>query len=263
MFKNYHGLGKLMFVFAFITTLAACGSTPNNYLPQAATNEINSTDIYVVLPQKEIVAEIDRSSVAAAGGGGLLLALIDVAVENSRASTAEELIQPIKDSLIETSFNKLFLDALNEEFDAVNWMKIRDVKLISDITETTVEDHYKGTDAQTVTFINTNYSLSPDFSSLKAYANLSMLPKSEELKKYSEKATSKKAKQYAWHNDNNIYRDSVIVSSKLNSTTTDKEENAKVLANNADELKAEFSNVARKLAKQVVSSMNTTEVAPN
>jgi len=256
------GIGKFALIMTLAGTLIGCGSTPNKYLPVAATNEIKTTDVYVVVPQKEIVAEIDRSSVAAAGGGGLLLALIDVAVENSRANTAEELIQPIKDTLIETNFNSLFLSALQKEFAQLDWMKIDNVQLITDISKTTRQDNYTSADAQTVTFINARYSLSPDFSSVKGNANIAMLPKTEVLKKYSEKATSKKAKKYAWHDDNNIYRDNVAVQNKLLSTSTDKEENAKVIVQNSDNLKENVVKIATQLAKRVVSSMNTTEAAP-
>ncbi|WP_286266625.1 hypothetical protein [Thalassotalea atypica] len=262
MFSKYKGMNKFAVVALLAGSVIGCGTTPNNYLPVAATNEIKTTDVYVVVPQKEIVAEVEASGVAAAGGGGLLLALIDVAVENSRASSAEELIQPIKDSLIETDFNSLFINALKKEFDAVNWMKVDDVQLITDVTETTRQDNYDKADAETVTFINAGYSLSPDFSMLKANANISMLPKADALKKYSEKATSKKAKQYAWHNDNNIYRDNISILNNLVATATDKEENAKKISENSDNLKTQMVTIASELAKQVVFSMNTTEVAP-
>lgn len=257
-----NSFSKLAVLITLIVSIVGCGSTPNKYLPIAATNEIKSTDVYIVVPQKEIVAEIDRSGVAAAGGGGLLLALIDVAVENSRATDAEELIQPVKDSLIETNFNSIFLKALQKELDVVDWMNVDNIQLITDVSETTRQDHYKNADAQTVTFINARYSLSPDFSSLKANANISMLPKDELLKKYSEKSTSKKAKKYAWHVDNNIYRDNVLVVNRLSMTSTDKEENAKKIVENSGELVESFEGIAVELAKKVVSSINTKETAP-
>jgi hypothetical protein len=262
MFNKFKGISKVTILFVIAASIVGCGSTPNHYLPVAATNEIKTTDVYVVVPQKEIVAEVEASNVAAAGGGGLLFALIDVAVENSRASTAEELIQPIKDSLIETNFNRLFLNALQSELNSMDWIKVDNVKLITDVSKTTRQDNFASANAETVTFINAGYSLSPDFSHLKANANISMLPKTDALKKYSEKATSKKAKQYAWHNDNNIYRDYVSVLNQLGNSSSDKEENAKNITKNSDDLKYKMVSIAESLAKRVVSSMNTTAIAP-
>lgn len=253
MFNNI----RFAAVAAGIMLLTACGSTPNYYIDDVARNQIGSTQVIVNIPQKEITAEIDASNVAAAGGGGLLLALVDVAVESSRANTAEELIQPIKDSLIETDFQAIFMEALHTELAAAPWLNVSNTTLIIDPAENHVESHYRASNAEAVLFIDASYALGANFDSMKGYAVLSMLPKTNTLKQYSEKAGSKKSKSSATHRDNLIYRDSITVNRPLNTVTDDKEVNAANWAEHPDELKAELDAIARTLAASVVQSLDT------
>ncbi len=250
---------RLLAVSALLL-LAACGSTPNRYLPAKALNEIKSTQIVVVIPQQEIVAEIEQSNVAAAGGGGLLLALVDVAIEANRASTAEELLQPIKNSLVELSFNDLFKQALEAEIAKVNWLKASHIEVAMDVEKDMREKYFSAANTDAVVFVDAGYSLSPDFSAVKANASLTMLPKAEALKVYAEKGTSKKAQKYAWHMDNNIYRDQVAVSNSVANATHELEQNAEYLAATPAVLKTTFITMAESLAKRVVESLQTTAV---
>lgn len=244
-------------IAAGVLLLTACGSTPNYYIDEVARNQIDSTHVIVNIPQKEITAEIEASNVAAAGGGGLLLALVDVAVESSRANTAEALIQPIKDALIETNFQSLFMEALQQELAATPWLNVNKTTLVIDPLENHVDTHYRSSDAEAVLFIDASYSLGANFDSMKGYAVVSMLPKSEELKQYSEKAGSKKSKTSATHPDNLIYRDSIAVNKPLVTVTSDKEANAAKWAEQPDTLKAELQAIAESLAASVIRSLDT------
>ncbi|WP_414829351.1 hypothetical protein [Alteromonas sp. H39] len=244
-------------VAAGLMLLTACGSTPNYYIDDVARNQISSTQVIVNIPQKEITAEIDASNVAVAGGGGLLLALVDVAVESSRANTAEELIQPIKDSLIETDFQAMFMTALQEELAAAPWLNVSNTTLVIDPVENHVDSHYRASEAEAVLFIDASYALGANFDSMKGYAVLSMLPKSDTLKQYSEKAGSKKSKTSATHPDNLIYRDSIAVNRALSSISEDKEVNAAKWAEQPAVLQAELQAIAKLLAASVVRSLDT------
>ncbi len=244
-------------VAAGLMLLTACGSTPNYYIDDVARNQIDSTHVIVNIPQKEITAEIEASNVAVAGGGGLLLALVDVAVESSRANTAEELIQPIKDSLIETDFQALFIEALKEELAATPWLNVSETTLIIDPVKDYVDTHYRASDAEAVLFIDASYALGANFDTMKGYAVLSMLPKSDDLKQFSEKAGSKKSKSSATHPDNLIYRDSIAVNKTLDNITDDKEANAAKWAEQPEVLKSELQAIAKTLAASVVRSLDT------
>lgn len=258
MFVKIQSNLKFVLFSLIALSLFGCGATPNYYLTPQTSNNIGSTDVFVTMPQKEIAAEIDQSSVAASGGGGLLFALIDVAVENSRANTAEELIQPIKDSLVELDFNELFLTSLKTKLSTITWLNVQSVTNNLDLEEKLREKSFTDATAKTVLYIDTKYALNPNFSAFKAYANLSLIPKSAELKQYSEKPDSKGAKKYAWHVDNSLYRDNVVISEIISGTTSDKELNATHLKNNSELVKSRFVALAEALADEIVSSIQKT-----
>ena len=251
---------KLLSLCTVALILTGCGSTPNHFIDAAATNQITSTQAFVTVPQKEITAEVEASQVAAAGGGGLLLALIDVAVESNRAKTAEELVQPIKDSLVDIDFNELFVAELNKNLKSVDWLNVENVQLNADLTQNLREENFAMADSDAVLFVNAGYSLSSNFSSLKGYASVSLLPKTEELKLFSEKPSTKNAKKSEWHIDNNLYRDRVMTSVNL-LTTTDKENNAAQLKDEPEKIRSEIKKLAAELAIQIASSIRNTRSA--
>ena len=69
--------------------------------------------------------------------------------------------------------------------------------------------------AEAVLFVDVKYSLKSDYSVLKAYADISLIPKTDSLQGYSVEPHSKQTKQYGrykkliQYNDNNIFRDQV------------------------------------------------------
>ncbi len=249
----------ITWAFLSLIILSGCGSTPNNYLSKQITNKIGKTDVYITIPQKEITAEIERSQVAAATGGGLLFALVDVAIESSRANKAEELLQPIKNSLIDINFNQMFVEKLKTELANLEWLNVNKIVLINDLVPNQMQLNFEESDADAIMLINARYALSSNFSQLTANANASILPKNESLRQYSEKPTSKKARKSKLHIDNNIYRDSFVVSKTFAGALTDNEENAKILTAQSQLLKELFPKVADELAKNIVFSLQKTK----
>src|SRR2546425_11225686 len=89
-------------LFVIALFLAGCATKPAYIpLPADSPQAINSSNVAILSTQHEIKAEVSKSNVAMAMGGGLIPALIDVAVEGSRAKSAEERIKPIRDVLID------------------------------------------------------------------------------------------------------------------------------------------------------------------
>ena len=86
-------------VFLF-SVLLGCASPRIIPMTEGAASKIKSTEAILVLSQQEIAAEINPSAVAAAGGGGLLLALVDVAVNKSRAVSRNTLTMAGKNPML-------------------------------------------------------------------------------------------------------------------------------------------------------------------
>jgi len=98
--KTMHLLSPALLV----GVLLGCASPRFIPMTEGAASKIKSTEAILVLSQQEIAAEINPSAVAAATGGGLLFALVDVAVNKSRADDAEAAIAPIKNALLDYDF---------------------------------------------------------------------------------------------------------------------------------------------------------------
>ena len=84
------------FLMVTLFFLGGCSTPANIPMPKGGMEALNTAHLIIQNTQKEIGAEVQESNIAKWGGGGLIPALIDVAIENSRANDAEEAIQPIR-----------------------------------------------------------------------------------------------------------------------------------------------------------------------
>jgi len=252
---------KSLLLLALISTTSACSVAPNHHLSAQAVNKIASAQIIVSVEQKEIKAEIEQSNVAAASGGGLLFALIDVAVENSRANTAEKFIQPIKDALVQEDFSATFMTNISQELKDTKWLSTHEMVLNRELNTLDTKKRFEETNADTVLLIYPHYSIAADFSAMIGKATLILLPKNESLKMHAESGTTKKAKRNPLHIDNNLIRDIVKVSLPFGGTSTNAKFNAQYLAQKPSILKTRLSEVALKLAQEI--KKNLLIVAPD
>jgi hypothetical protein len=169
--------------------LSGCASTPR-VIPMAgeASSQIRSTEIILALSQQEIAAEINQSNVAAAAGGGLLMALIDTAVNQSRAADAEKAIASLKNALVDYEFGKQLRAALEQELGRLSWINLQGSRTESSPDTKKIDEAVARSTANAVLVVNTTYTLSPDFSSVKVKATVTGYPKTPELSTVAKKA---------------------------------------------------------------------------
>lgn len=253
---------SLFLTFAMALILTGCGTTPNYFMPAQATKNINSTDVIVSIPQKELYAQVNSPNTVAAAGGGLLFALIDAAVVNARANTAESAISPIKDALIEEDFNQLFASYLNEELANIGWLNLNKVKLSVLEGDAGRERAIKSAQSDAVMLIDVDYSLGANFNDFEAKAQAVLLPKNSQLKQFSEKPNGKYSAAL-WHPDNALYRDTFLVRKNV-SSLGDVEDNASSMVEDKPKLVERFRQLAQKLAKSIAFSIkrNGSQEAP-
>jgi len=177
---------KVLTIALFIATVSACSVVPHNHIDKAARASIKSTEAYLTVAQQEIDAEIVQSNTTAAAGGGLLFALIDAAVDNSRTKTAENLIQPIRDGLIDYDFAAVLHKSIGEEIEKVTWLNAGDIVLERTSSPNFIESSLNKSSASAVLFTNVTYKLSPNFDSIKTTASTIIYPKDAALNKYKE-----------------------------------------------------------------------------
>ncbi len=165
----------------FEITAIAClilisGCAGKNHIPLAKSYKDKniSTDFVILQTQNEIRAEIKRSNVASAMGGGIIPALIDIAVENSRASDAEDIIQPVKNALADYKMEDRLLLKLEPVLNGAPWFQKILLKLVQGEEEKFLDQALNTTASDSVGVIKPQYSLSPDFSSLNSQITFSL-----------------------------------------------------------------------------------------
>lgn len=175
--------------------LVGCAVPPvNKPLKQEVKAAINPVDLYVGIAQPDLYAAFEpsmagASSAAACGavpGLGILLAAVcggamgavDASVNASRAKTAEEQIQPLKNAALDIQFDNIFNDTIAKSLKGAPGFRFGNMVLTKVVTPKAYEETYRTTASNAVMFITLNYNLSTDFSTLEVSSHALVFPKS-------------------------------------------------------------------------------------
>ncbi len=164
--------------------LCGCATQEPAFIPLSKdlSQRINSSNAVIVASQKEIVADVDKSQVAAVMGGGLIPALIDVAIEKSRASSAEELIRPIRDALVEFDMGKDLREALGTRLDSIAWLHLVKWDTTYDNRADHIPTQLAANKEDVLVLITPGYALSSDFQSLRVESEVKVIPRAASLR---------------------------------------------------------------------------------
>lgn len=167
-----------------LVTVSGCITQEPAFIPltKETSQRINSSNGVIVATQKEITADIEKSQVATAMGGGLIPALIDVAIEKSRASSAEELIKPIRDALIEFEMGKEMQQALGTRLETNPWLHLKRTETVYENKPDHVAGLLAASSEDALLLITPSYTLGSDFQSLKVEAEVKVLPRAFQLR---------------------------------------------------------------------------------
>jgi hypothetical protein len=180
--------------------LVGCAHNPVvRPLNNDVANAIQPIDIKIGIPHQELHAEIERSKggqVAAASCGaipgiGLLLAAacggaagaVDASVNSARAKAADETVRPLKDEIVDVNFNQIMTDSLNTSLQSVPGMQPTSMTVTNTVTADAYEEIYRASAANGVMFVNVDYYLTPDFSTLEMTVNANIFPRSAAARK--------------------------------------------------------------------------------
>lgn len=252
MFKTV----KLVSILLLMALASACATTQSNHIDQEAREHIDKVDTYLAVTQDEIYAEIVRSNTTAAAGGGLLFALIDMSVDNSRTKSAEDLIKPIRDSLIDFDYAELLQANIEEKLKDIDWMTINKVNLERSVGDGHILKKIKKSNGSAVLFMTADYKLTPNLDGVKTSISLIMFPNKESLYKFKEKLDGN---ENPVDNADNIYKNNIVVNIPLG-LNGKKEENAKQLASTkAKEIRRALEKSAKQIAQDIVNDMQMDE----
>jgi hypothetical protein len=167
------------------------GSTPvwaETMAPQALNERdraiTGARAVIVAVPKSEIEAEVDVGRVVsdAAYGGGLLGALINQSKDHKReelikidAAKADGDIAPLRQSMADFDFAAMAGESARSALSQVDWFHAQDIKSIKTPPESDLVALAKDAGTQQFATVTYHYSLSPDFTQIKVFADLVLL----------------------------------------------------------------------------------------
>ena len=182
-------------VLGFLSLIAAAGFSgcaTATRVPLAAEKrpQINSSQAIVGTRQQEIGTSINKSMASVATGGGLIGAIVDSAVENSRAKKSEAAVVPVRDALVGYNPGQVLAEALHKELPSVAWLKPQLPEARSLTDDTLVVSWVDQNANDLVLIVALDYRLAPDFSGLDLAARVSAFPRTEALRAGTKKTAA-------------------------------------------------------------------------
>lgn len=219
--------------------------------------QIKATDVVTGIKQNELYAAFVPSAAgasAAAGCGavpglGILLAGVcggiagaaDASINASRASAAEASVRPLKDALIDFSFDADLQQALSSNLSSARDLNASKITVTKEVSDDAYNATLAASSASAVMFVNTDYHLSPDFSTLVIQSQSLLYPRAAALRaavgQSQDPAADSEGKK-ATDVSNAIYRNTVVYEARLPAASTELEANVTAWGvNQADPLR--------------------------
>jgi hypothetical protein len=256
-------------------SLAGCAGLPvTQPLDRKVADTIQPMELTVGIKQPELYAQFEPSMVGqsmaigcgAVPGLGILLAAacggaggaIDATVNAERAKTADTTIRPLKDDIIDVNVDRLLQDALSTSLTAVPSMKLASTTLVKAVDDKAYEASFRASTASAVMFINVDYHLTRDFSTLELSARSLVYPRGEAARVAAgqPKDLPTAANELATEAKNSVYRSEVYYRVKL---SDEKKDGAGYLelwrADGAHLLRAALTDGSVRLAKLIAEDL--------
>jgi hypothetical protein len=175
--------------------LVGCAHVPpTQRMTQDVAAAVQPVDVKVGIKQPELYAEFEHSAAgqaAAAGCGaipgiGVLLAAacggvagaVDAKVNAERAKAADEIVRPLKDAIVDVKFDEMMSGALAKSLGGVPGMKIAVLNTTKTVEDKAYEETFRASTSNGVMFVNIDYHVSRDFSTLDISARSLIYPRS-------------------------------------------------------------------------------------
>ncbi|MCM8625850.1 hypothetical protein [Accumulibacter sp.] len=158
---------SILCLVALVFAVAGCVTPPRTTLEPSARSLPGGREFVLSIPQEEIATTIVRSGFANFAGGGLIPALIDLAIDASRAKQAEADVVPLRDALSGYDFDRRATEALQELLTHNDWLGVKSVSLAKPSTREERERLLDASATDQVAFLEYSYSCSASFASIE------------------------------------------------------------------------------------------------
>jgi hypothetical protein len=170
--------------FVSLILVGCAGVAPTQALKQEALLSLQPVDVHVGISQSELYAAFIPSTAGASGaaacgavpGLGIFLAAacggalgaVDAQVNATRAKAAEESVRPLKDRLVDLDFDAHMQASVKRSLEMVPGMQYAGIVVTKTVNNKAYEQRFRASTANAVMFVNVDYHLTTDFSTLEA-----------------------------------------------------------------------------------------------
>ena len=250
---------SLTFIAVILFSGCATSYTP---LTMEAKSNIQSSEIILDLKQQELYAEIEKADSSAASAqfgllGALIGTVVDSTINSSRSETAETMVAPIRNSMVDYNFGQALEDTLAVELKSLSFLNIQHISQVHSQDSEESTKLIENSQADVVLTLNTVYYLTPNFRTLKIISNIKAHPNTDILKVIVKKTDSNSDIPL-------LYQNSFTYEYSLKTSTSTLDEAVNNWAENNGRLirKAVNQGVAE-LAKMIAYDLNVSESGNN
>lgn len=250
---------SLTFIAVILFSGCATSYTP---LTMEAKSNIQSSEIILDLKQQELYAEIEKADSSAASAqfgllGALIGTVVDSTINSSRSETAETMVAPIRNSMVDYNFGQALEDTLAVELKSLSFLNIQHISQVHSQDSEESTKLIENSQADVVLTLNTVYYLTPNFRTLKIISNIKAHPNTDILKVIAKKTDSNSDIPL-------LYQNSFTYEYSLKTSTSTLDEAVNNWAENNGRLirKAVNQGVAE-LAKMIAYDLNVSESGNN
>lgn len=249
--------------------LGACASSGplNRSVPLAARDKIAATDVIMPIGQNEIVIAIPISTAGTTGAasfgmlGALVGSLVDAGVDASNAAAAETSVKPLRNVMVDFSFDDTLNADVQSRITQANWIKPGGYRIVKEVTPQNLERVLKESKASTLLFTSASYNLNFNADRLSITMVSRLLPNTPELQALLPEKFDPKASQITSQNE--LYRNTFIFETAVAGATTNRDINIGLWsANNGAAMRDALKLGSSKLTEMLVSDLMAEPSAP-
>lgn len=241
---------------ALATLASACATAvpPHAAMPVDARSRLAATDVVLPVKQSEIYIFVAPSQAAMYGGGGLLLALVDAGIDSSNASTAEEAIKPLRNALVDFSFDAQMQSELQSAFNQSEWLNAGNYKVVREVTDANLDSILAASTSSAVLFVTMDYNINWSGDAVTVTMRPHLFPKTPELTAMIEKPVTSGPKTSSL---NALYRNVITFRDRAPNATGVRETNLVIWeANNGATMRESLKRGAGKLAELLMADLD-------
>lgn len=247
--------------------LAACANEGpiHQAVADTARGAITSTDVVLPIHQSEIYVFVPKSTAGAAGGaaGGMLGALIgaaiDAGVDSSRTSKAETAVTPLRNAIVDFSFDDTLQTKLKDSLAQITWVHAGKMAVVRDITNDGLDKTLAASTASAVLFVIADYRLSNAGDAVLVTLVVRLIPNNDVLRALR---TGKHDDKVAVAAINALYRNRFTFEAHIK-TTADRDQNiAEWSANHGAAARAALQMAVEKLVPLMAEDIQGAVTTP-